>query len=342
MSTPNLKAGENPTAVAAAEEHAKALLATGMAYEFAPQTIATRAFLDGFALGAANERERAAVAHASLIASNTTLRRERGEARAEVAQLKGALALGQENCDAEYEELRRERDVARDGLRDSAKFNGELQAEIVRLTVDRDNWSNQAQTELRELAAAQARVKELEELAEAKYAQGYSAANRLNTKRREVDQATYDELAALRAANAELETLLASEKATRNAIIAKGVATERANVELQKQEAESRRLFYAEQDKRQSAEYRIAELEAALRKIAAQKPEKPDYWTSCGQCDSNIEDAKDALARHAAGDPAKHPDTEPVRRFRIGLCQKCGEFLEHGHECDTARKEVQP
>ena len=67
--------------------------------------------------------------------------------------------------------------------------------------------------------------------------------------------------------------------------------------ELQKQEAESRRLFYAEQDKRQSAEYRIGELEAALRKIAAQKPEKPDYWTPCGQCDSNIEDAKDALAR---------------------------------------------
>ena len=70
-----------------------------------------------------------------------------------------------------------------------------------------------------------------------------------------------------------------------------------ANAELQKQEAESRRLFYAEQDKRQSAEYRIGELEAALRKIAAQKPEKPDYWTPCGQCDSNIEDAKDALAR---------------------------------------------
>ena len=38
----------------------------------------------------------------------------------------------------------------------------ELQAEIVRLTVDRDNWRNQAQTELRELSAAQARVKELE------------------------------------------------------------------------------------------------------------------------------------------------------------------------------------
>lgn len=38
----------------------------------------------------------------------------------------------------------------------------ELQAEIVRLTVDRDNWRNQAQTELRELSAAQARVKDME------------------------------------------------------------------------------------------------------------------------------------------------------------------------------------
>lgn len=30
-----------------------------------------------------------------------------------VAQLKGALALGQENCDAAYEDLRAERDAAR-------------------------------------------------------------------------------------------------------------------------------------------------------------------------------------------------------------------------------------
>ena len=37
--------------------------------------------------------------------------------------------------------------------------------------------------------------------------------------------------------------------------------------ELQKQEAESRRLFYAEQDKRQSAEFRCEELAGALRNI---------------------------------------------------------------------------
>ena len=34
------------------------------------------------------------------------------DARAEISQLKGALALGQENCDAEYDALREERDAA--------------------------------------------------------------------------------------------------------------------------------------------------------------------------------------------------------------------------------------
>lgn len=230
----------------------------------------------------------------SLIASNATLRRERGEARAEVAQLKGALALGQENCDTEYEELRRERDIARDGLRDSHIHAEQLES----------------------------RVKELEALADAKYAQGYSAANRLNTKRREVDQAAYDELVALRAANAE----------------------------LQKQEAESRRLFYAEQDKRQSAEFRCEELAVTLRRIAAQKPEKPDYWTRCGQCDSNIEDAKEALARPAAGEPAKHPDTERLDWLEGDPQTRLAEvrrliFTDRDtarESIDAARKEVQP
>lgn len=58
-----------------------------------------------------------------------------------------------------------------------------------------------------------------------------------------------------------------------------------------------------------------------------------------GQGESPEEAADAALESFPS---AKHPDTEPVRRFRIGLCQKCGEFLEHGHECDAARKEVQP
>lgn len=51
MNTPFLDAGENPVADAGAAKHVKMLLGTGMAYEFQPETIATRAFLDGFALG---------------------------------------------------------------------------------------------------------------------------------------------------------------------------------------------------------------------------------------------------------------------------------------------------
>ena len=95
--------------------------------------------------------------------------------------------------------------------------------------------------------------------------------------------------------------------------------------ELQKEEAESRRLFYAEQDKRQSAEFRCEELAGVLRKIAAQKPEKPDYWTPCGQCDSNIEDAKEVLARHAAGEPANVGIIGGVT-----LCETCGQVHKFG------------
>lgn len=32
-----------------------------------------------------------------------------------------------------------------------------------------------------------------------------------------------------------------------------------------------------------------------IRKIAAQKPEKPDHWSSCGQCQHNAEEAQDLL-----------------------------------------------
>lgn len=35
--------------------------------------------------------------------------------------------------------------------------------------------------------------------------------------------------------------------------------------------------------------------DALLSKIAKQTPEKPDYWSSCGQCERNISDAEEAL-----------------------------------------------
>lgn len=154
----------------------------------------------------------------------------------------------------------------------------------------------------------------------------------------------------------ELKTLLASEKTTRNAIIAKGVATERANVELQKQEAESRRLFYTEQDKRQSAEYRSDVLAGALREarhLAAS-------WESAdGEPATELLKRIDAaLALNAAGEPAKHPDTERlaflIQNFAV-LGTVAGRWrvssgnmvLSEWHNTpeealDAARKEVQP
>jgi hypothetical protein len=32
-----------------------------------------------------------------------------------------------------------------------------------------------------------------------------------------------------------------------------------------------------------------------IQRIAGQKPEKPDYWNSCHQCEENINDAQDVL-----------------------------------------------
>ena len=127
--------------------------------------------------------------------------------------------------------------------------------------------------------------------------------------------------------------------------------------ELQKQEAESRRLFYAEQDKRQSAEQRNAELEKQNELLICDRARFPDKSCEVGNIiaahienlkavsDSNAEawrwacvrenalkerndelvaalrdlhwypadndvhkHAAEVLARHAAGEPAKHPD----------------------------------
>lgn len=33
-----------------------------------------------------------------------------------------------------------------------------------------------------------------------------------------------------------------------------------------------------------------------VQRVAGQKPEKPDYWSACGQCERNISDAEDLLA----------------------------------------------
>ena len=86
--------------------------------------------------------------------------------------------------------------------------------------------------------------------------------------------------------------------------------------ELQKQEAESRRLFYAEQDKRQSAEFRCEELAEALRPFA----EFANKW------DKNpirgLDDALYSIHNEAS--------------LRLSDCKTARAAI------DAARKEVQP
>ena len=93
-----------------------------------------------------------------------------------------------------------------------------------------------------------------------------------------------------------------------------------ANAELQKQEAESRRLFYAEQDKRQSVEFRCEELAGALQVITdlLSKTVKDFGWCdhSVGVCMCEeiraCDNANNVLARHAAGEPAGLRTEDPL------------------------------
>jgi len=48
--------------------------------------------------------------------------------------------------------------------------------------------------------------------------------------------------------------------------------------------------------------------EAFIRKIAAQKPEKPDHWNSCSQCQHNAEEAQDLIDASPAQQAVTLPD----------------------------------
>ena len=228
-----------------------------------------------------------------------------------------------------------------------------LRAEIVQLTIDRDNWKIRAEEmdeykadcmELRQRAKqAVARVKEVEtDLSSLRVSYKQNASQCVQLVRD----------------NAELH---------------------RDNAELQKQEAESRRLFYAEQDKRQSAEFRCEELAEALRPFAefANKWDKNPIrglddalYSIHNEASLRLSDCKTAraaLAHHAAGEPAKHPDTEIIDRFEemCGSLEYCdadevrNHWRAYGYSgsiegvgrtmrdalraaIDAARKEVQP
>ena len=160
---------------------------------------------------------------------------------------------------------------------------------------------------------------------------------------------------------------------------AEAIALRAANAELQKQESESRRLFYSEQDKRQSAEFRCEELAEALRPFAefANKWDKNPIrglddalYSIHNEASLRLSDCKTAraaLAHHAAGEPAKHPDTEIIDRFEemCGSLEYCdadevrNHWRAYGYSgsnegvgrtmrdalraaTDAARKEVQP
>lgn len=39
----------------------------------------------------------------------------------------------------------------------------------------------------------------------------------------------------------------------------------------------------------------VARLKQFALMVSTQKPEKPDYWSSCGQCEHNINEAEDLV-----------------------------------------------
>jgi len=49
--------------------------------------------------------------------------------------------------------------------------------------------------------------------------------------------------------------------------------------------------------------------DAFIEKIAKQTPEKPDYWTPCGQCEHNTSEAEDLLAIQ--------PDDSALKAFML-------------------------
>lgn len=220
----------------------------------------------------------------------------------EIAKLLGALALGQENCDAEYDELRRERDIARDGLRDSHIRAEQLEARVKELEAEMADADRGANKRLKRMLEAEEKTRvQFHELA-ALRAELTKAEARVGELEDACAELVTDANAVTLAANLarqskrvnELETLLASEKATRNAIIAKGVATEQANAELA---GALRELLTATSLLRllvKSHRPALAELGDFKRNTAA------------------MQSAQQMLARHAAGEPAKHPDTDGV------------------------------
>ena len=58
-----------------------------------------------------------------------------------------------------------------------------------------------------------------------------------------------------------------------------------------------------------------------IEQVAKQKPEKPDYWSSCSQCERNINDAEDLLEA-----------IPPQRTERPVDCERCNRLEEQAYD----------
>ncbi len=47
-----------------------------------------------------------------------------------------------------------------------------------------------------------------------------------------------------------------------------------------------------------SLKAQLAECKKFIKEVSEQTPEKPDYWSSCSQCERNISDAEDLVEAH--------------------------------------------
>lgn len=67
--------------------------------------------------------------------------------------------------------------------------------------------------------------------------------------------------------------------------------------------------------------------------VAQQVPEKPDYWSSCGQCDRNKDRAEDLLSARSSS-PIEAGASSGVERYR---CKRCGATINAGEKLTCTR-----
>ena len=68
----------------------------------------------------------------------------------------------------------------------------------------------------------------------------------------------------------------------------------------------------------------IEKLLTFVKYVAEQTPEKPDYWSSCGQCSSNSDEAEDLLA-------IPTDSTQILDEVRRAEREKCAKVCDENH-----------